>query len=366
MLNGTDTLHLLGMVGIINNTSNNDNSPLIYPNPLAESCFIEFDISTQSITTIKLNDVTGNLMVQVQNLLQAGHQKYSISGLNCGIYTIQIKAKENFYTGKLISRNTGNGSIKLSYISDDLFSAQHGNLKSIESVIPMQYNLGDQLLFTCYSGIYTTLLPLIPLQSSTITANFYQCSDSDSNHYSTVTIGTQVWMAENLNVGSKINGDYFQSNNGIIEKYCYDDDESNCSIYGGLYQWNEMMRYDSTPGIQGICPDGWHLPVDSELTVLQTYLGGNLIAGETMKEACTYNWNGNTINRTDSSGFTARAGGVHDYTGYFELGSGAYFWSSTNLSWDETSGWNIRYNQIWFTHGSYVKRLGFSVRCIMN
>ncbi len=78
-------------------------------------------------------------------------------------------------------------------------------------------------------------------------------------YYSTVLIDDQCWMAENLNYGDQIDGMYNQTNNSIIEKYCYNDLESNCDSLGGLYQWNELMEYTTEEGTQGICPDGWHV-----------------------------------------------------------------------------------------------------------
>ena len=82
--------------------------------------------------------------------------------------------------------------------------------------------------------------------------------------YNTVLIGTQCWLRENLNVGIRIDGIQNASDNGVIEKYCYDDNPTNCTTYGGLYQWNEAMQYVSTEGTQGICPPGWHIPRLSE------------------------------------------------------------------------------------------------------
>src|ERR1035438_4575700 len=61
--------------------------------------------------------------------------------------------------------------------------------------------------------------------------------------YNTVHIGSQCWLKENLDVGTRINGSNDQKNNGIIEKYCYNDDTANCTKYGGLYQWDEVMQY---------------------------------------------------------------------------------------------------------------------------
>ncbi len=89
------------------------------------------------------------------------------------------------------------------------------------------------------------------------------------NTYATVQIGEQCWMAENLNIGTLINGSSNQTDNEIIEKYCYDDSEANCDIYGGLFQWDEMMEYTTTEGLQGICMEGWHLPTDAEWCTLE-------------------------------------------------------------------------------------------------
>ena len=84
--------------------------------------------------------------------------------------------------------------------------------------------------------------------------------------YQTILIGEQCWMKENLNIGEIINGTQEQTNNSIIEKYCHDNIGTNCDIYGGLYQWDEVMQYLTNEGVQGICPQGWHIPTDAEWT----------------------------------------------------------------------------------------------------
>src|ERR1035437_7497296 len=88
--------------------------------------------------------------------------------------------------------------------------------------------------------------------------------------YNTVAIGDQCWLKENLDVGTQVNGSLEQTNNGTIEKYCYNNDPANCTTYGGLYQWNEAMQYVTTPGTKGICPTGWHIPTYAELQTLAT------------------------------------------------------------------------------------------------
>jgi len=99
-----------------------------------------------------------------------------------------------------------------------------------------------------------------------------------------------------------INGTEGMSNNWLIEKYCYDNNSDNCDEYGGLYQWNEMMEYTTTPGVQGICPTGWHLPTINEWTLLVDYLGGMTVAGGKMKETGTVHWRTPNIGATNESG----------------------------------------------------------------
>ena len=139
-------------------------------------------------------------------------------------------------------------------------------------------------------------------------AIFTTCGDPftdprDGQTYNSVQIGTQCWMAENLNIGEMINGSEEMTDNGVIEKYCYDNDPANCETYGGLYQWNEMMEYTTTPGVQGICPTDWHLPSDGEWTTLTDFLGGESVAGGKMKETGTVHWRTPNIGATNESGF---------------------------------------------------------------
>jgi hypothetical protein len=87
--------------------------------------------------------------------------------------------------------------------------------------------------------------------------------------YNTIQIFSQCWLKENLNVGTMIQGDQNMTNNGILEKYCYNNEEDSCTIYRGLYHWDEMMQYITTPGTRGICPEGWHVPMDEEWQILE-------------------------------------------------------------------------------------------------
>ncbi len=97
--------------------------------------------------------------------------------------------------------------------------------------------------------------------------------DYEGKTYNTVQIGSQCWLKENLDVGTMIQGSDTSKDNGIIEKYCYNNDTENCTAYGGLYQWNEAMQYNITAGTKGICPQTWHVPTLTEFQTLNTTVG---------------------------------------------------------------------------------------------
>ncbi len=189
----------------------------------------------------------------------------------------------------------------------------------------------------------------------------------DNKTYSTVLIGTQCWMAQNLNVGTRINGSVNQTDNSNLEKYCYDDLESNCDIYGGLYQWNEAMQYVTTEGTKGICLTGWHLPMDAEWTTLTTFLGGVSVARGKMKEVGTTHWASPNTGATNSSGVTAFAGGDRDYNGYFtNLTGHAYFWSS--MQYNASDAWyrGLYHGDETLDRSNYTKINGWSARCLKD
>lgn len=368
-LNGTDILHLLGVVGINPIDANSENPLSIYPNPMTESSSIEFEATASDITTIELCDITGKQSVRTQTMLPCGRHTFAVSELNSGIYTLSIKSEAYFYTGKLVCKNIGKGSGKISYVSGNLKSTTQSILKNTQSLIPMQYNDGDQLLFTGFSDIYSTVIPLVPTQSQTVTFTFVACTDADGNNYPTVTIGTQLWMAKNINVGTRIDSTQEQTNNSIIEKYCYNDHKSNCDVYGGLYQWNEMMQYDTTPGVQGICPTGWHIPTDAEWTTLTTFLGGESVAGGKMKETGFTHWLSPNTGATNSSGFTALPGGYRwgpPYYSYDVLTEAGIFWSSSQ-AWSNGAWYRYVY---WLgesvTRSDPNKVISLSVRCLQD
>lgn len=187
--------------------------------------------------------------------------------------------------------------------------------------------------------------------------------------YNTVAIGDHCWLKENLNVGTRIIGSSDQTNNSIIEKYCYNDDTANCTIYGGLYQWAEVVQYKNgatnttSPNpafignIQGICPAGWHLPTYSELQTLGIAVSNDGNALKAVGQGAG----------TNTSGFSALLAAYRYAGGYYhDLGGSTYFWSSTESSETLANSMNLFQNDISiYINGNY-KEDGSSVRCLNN
>jgi len=194
----------------------------------------------------------------------------------------------------------------------------------------------------------------------------------DYKIYQTLQIGTQCWMAENLNIGTRIDGILDQTDNSTIEKYCYDDDESYCEIYGGLYQWNELMQYTAISGTQGICPAGWHVPTRAEFEVLTDFLGGESSCGGKMKtsgtiEAGTGLWHTPNTGATNESGFTGMPAGMRDAgTTFMHMAYNADFFTSDEYSAGMAWGRNLYYGSVTVRDEYFDKRYGWSVRCLKN
>ncbi|MDD3878364.1 MAG: FISUMP domain-containing protein, partial [Bacteroidales bacterium] len=182
----------------------------------------------------------------------------------------------------------------------------------------------------------------------------------ESQSYKIVPIGNQCWMAKNLNVGTYVEStsSYYPqsnvSNNSFVEKYCYDNNTTNCDNFGGLYDWNEMMHYTQNEGTKGICPNGWHIPSNSEWEQLVQYLGGYSVAGGKLKPLNPHQ-------------FDALMGGYRLSNGSFvESGLGIRFWSSSINSEGLPFYRYIADNSNAILNKNYNKSGAFHIRCIKN
>jgi uncharacterized protein (TIGR02145 family) len=191
----------------------------------------------------------------------------------------------------------------------------------------------------------------------------------DGQIYNTVQIGTQCWMAESLNYGSRTARDSPMYNNGVAEKYCYENNELNCQAWGALYQWDEAMQYSTVESSQGLCPALWHIPSEAEWVVLDNFLGGKNVAGGKMKEAGTAHWINPNSGATNTSGFTGLGSGCIEYSSTSpstKLYTQVYFWASTQSGTDNARERSLIYFNASTNPYFNPKWIGFSVRCVKN
>ena len=219
----------------------------------------------------------------------------------------------------------------------------------------------------------------IALQAQTV-------KDLDGNVYNTVTIGAQVWMKENLkttkyNDGTaipniKVDSTWASLTTGA---YCdYLNIPNNSTTYGKLYNWyvidNNTASKVSSNGGKNVCPTGWHVPTDLEWVTLETYLGGDTIAGSKLKETGTTHWIGPNWVSTNESGFTALPGGFRYYYGAFSrMWDEGAWWSTTEFLWSPTEKNTtlaffrvVHYNNDKVSKENGGKNNGFSVRCLKD
>lgn len=200
----------------------------------------------------------------------------------------------------------------------------------------------------------------------------------DGQVYRTVQIGNQIWMAENLNFDPGQGG----SGKATYEwSWCYENDPDNCEIFGRLYTWaaafdsialsdggNDMncgdgQACDLPEKVQGVCPDGWHLPTKDEWNTLFTTVGGKDDAGKILRSRSGWH---NGSNGTDGVGFCALPAGTGSQRSFQNSGHRASFWVGTeNVS---ERGWNVvmHYYSDKAGFGNAYKRGGLAVRCLKD
>ena len=209
-------------------------------------------------------------------------------------------------------------------------------------------------------------------------------TDVDGNTYRSVTIGSQVWMAENLKTTRYRNGDAvgttspatldINGENAPKYQWAYAGDENNAATYGRLYTW-----YAVTDD-RDICPTGWHVPSDDEWSILVAFLGGPEAAVGKLKETSTTHWNGPNSNATNKGGFRGLPGGSRLPKGEFvNIGEMVHYWTNSEVAcgagFDSAAqqGKQCAWRRLLLNldtnprhRGWAIKKIGWSVRCIRD
>ncbi len=201
------------------------------------------------------------------------------------------------------------------------------------------------------------------------TWNDEMVTDIDGNTYHTVTIGGQIWLVENLNVTHYRNGDPIEwiSDNPEWEgftsgAYCdYENEPGNAATFGRLYNWFAVADN------RNIAPEGWHVSMDADWTVLANYLGGDGMAGGKLKEAGMSHWLDPNSGATNETGFSALPGGFREYGGLYDyINWGGGWWTSTEDNPNDAWIRYLDYGAIDVWVALEDKRYGRSVRCVKD
>ncbi len=204
------------------------------------------------------------------------------------------------------------------------------------------------------------------------------CTDAPIvNHggkaYNTIQIGNKCWFRENLDFGEMIsgidgNGHGNMLDNGIVEKFCYEDNEENCDEYGALYQWNEAVQYVNLEGTQGICPEGWHVPTQQDFI----YLINVVHSSNTLKSVGQGSGAGAG---TNTSGFEGLLAGYclpqspYYDDGFQDLGAITGWWSSLRNGYTHLNAavfFVVGENDLAYLPDYQDVKNAYSVRCVKD
>jgi uncharacterized protein (TIGR02145 family) len=259
---------------------------------------------------------------------------------------------------------TGNAITNVSANITGLTAATiyHYRIKAVNS---LGTTYGSDLTFTTFSSNIIT--------------------DIDGNIYNIITIGTQIWMKENLKTTKYSNGNLvgtttpatldISSESTPKYQWAYSSNESNVMTYGRLYTWYAVI--DS----RNVCPTGWHVPTDAEWTTLINYItingygyggSGNDIAKSLAATSGWTTWGvagtvGNDQASNNTSGFTALPSGYRLYSGAFlSIGDNGHWWSASEFDATNALVFTIEYNNSNVGSSMDEKNIGFSVRCLRN
>ena len=393
----------------------------IMPNPFDGTTRVNIQSTKVETVQMKISDMAGRICAEFSGKLEEGGNLFVISLTSPQTYVLSVQTASGVRSLKM--ENIGHaGSNHIAYTGATGTTNPVVKLKST-SVHPFQ--LGDEMRFTVYAYISDTIVAhetitqvlnthenvtaMIPVSGTML--NVFSCTvkskrtnetgygnrityvqDYDGNSYNVVQIGNQCWMKQNLRCthysdGNSIPlGDTIMMGNTNPYYYVPNENSDDISITGYLYNWYAMMHgagssSTNPSGVQGACPDGWHVPSDAEWTQLTSTVGDqsdNICSGNntyiakalatktgwlSSNSMCAV---GNDQSTNNNTGFSAFPVGQY-YGSFGGYGGSALIWSSTEDTYSG-GGWyrNINYTSAEVSRNAEGKVLGKSVRCVRD
>jgi len=310
--------------------------------------------------------------------LSAGKHTLKITGTQNWTETVYITAGET--TEITAEKAVTTGTLKLTteiagkFYIDNVFRKTL-TANTVETVTDLE--AGTYTIKIAATPEFTQTVTIKANETTSVTAKATvvvttEIKDGDGNTYSTVVIGTQTWLKENLKTTKYNDGTAIPNvtDNTAWTKlttaaYCWYDNNATTykATYGALYNWYAVDK--ASNGNKNICPTGYHVPTDNEWTTLITYLGGTSEVGGKMKETGTTHWASPNMRATNSSGFTGLPSGYRSSSSgtFYDVSDFGYFWSSTACH--ESFAWYryLRCDYAYCDRNYKNIRFGFSVRC---
>ena len=388
------------------------------PNPFTGTTEVSLMVAEEGEVMVEISDITGRVVeTQCIASLQAGTCKFRVTLSTVGTYVMTARQNGQTSSIKMVCNGGGNGN-RIEYTGNG------GNASYASATQPKsgsKYNtshpftFGDQMDYVGYAVINGSEMESDHIsqvqnasQSFVLQFDVSQAQDGqpcpgaatvtdiDNNTYNTVQIGNQCWMKENLRTTRYANGESIPMDSTLSRtdpyRYAPDNNNSNVSTYGYLYNWPAVMHGASSSsanpsGVQGICPNGWHVPSDAEWTELTNYVSSqsqyvcgsyNVCIAKAL--ASITGWNsstytccvGNDPSSNNATGFSALPAGNYYGDSYYGFGSYAFFWSATGYDGDVNgvavcaAGCILRYNNSLMDIGPLPRDHEFSVRCLRD
>lgn len=392
------------------------------PNPFSGTTYATLIVPDAGDVLVEITDISGRIIkTHSRASLQTGIHQLRVTLSTAGVYFLTARMNGQSSSVKMVSQ--GNGGKDEIVITNDTgmpfnasVSPKQGNFPKGLSV--NSFHLGDQMMYVGYATvdgeeIASNSVEQAPDTSQTVMLRFaisptapdsQPCpgtptvTDIDGNVYHTVQLGNQCWMRENLRTTRFANGDsilidpnpvsssYWQDVNLNPYRYAPNNDSSNVLVYGYLYNWSAVMHgdsssYDNPSGVQGICPDGWHVPSFTEWEELRicvreqsVFICGdtNINVGKSLAAADCWDLCeqtccvGNDQNTNNATGFSAYPAGIYRNGTWPEFGQHACFASASDR-WDTILlSYNLYFDKVYVEVFGHFKEDGLSVRCIRD
>ena len=388
MLYAPDTALILYITGVSDFDGYSENRFTVFqnfPNPFFENSSVKIYLPERDHIEISIYNLLGKEVANYNAELNAGNHSFIFFPGKDRCYILSATWQSMTKSIKMLSTNISLTECKIKY---DGYEGNEIALKSQKAVTTFVFYPGDELLYVGYTDLGESGMSGTPESSKDYRLQYatnIPCPGTptvtyEGQVYNTIQIFNQCWLNENLNVGIMIPSTQPQTNNNIIEKYCLENSEYYCDMAGGLYFWDEMMKYTNVTGGQGICPPtgGWHIPDDLDWQILEGAVDsiykigdtewenngwrGSDAGGNLKHEGTTY-WEYPNTGATDAFGFTALPGGYFVQNAFWGAGYKGYFWSSDNVNKFYR---NMDWNQTMIQKQSGGDGIAFSVRCLKD